>query len=490
MSKRRLLVTVILVGLFAALGALVSMRDHGALPTATADASAKLGDAADTTAAKGKVAKAADPDNAGKGVDGKAATPQPDGDEKPPAFDRTVRTVGLGWDLLVPGHLASTAAEKGETTVFEDRRLAVAFKAVDGVEAIKDALARGGADAKGADIAILPLPEMVAAYEDLRALEPHIFFVVGWSRGRDALYAKDAKSLLKPPRGKISVMGQGGTSATLLAVYLLDLAGVPASRLRLTDSADKVKFAALNRASDDGEDAPEGTRVIVTSADAPSLIPFVAIAPRGFLDNHNAVAAWVSGWLGGVDILKKDVPDAARRISAMNGSPEAVALVKQLGQVQFSGLTDNVRRAGLSGRDAVTLEELFAQTWRLWKELGVISTPSPRRAPLAPEAITSLILSRPDSKATGANAKHSFDTDILLRVSIDARDASALRSLGLVAGVFSGSAVRLGSQRNKRKTAAVLEDLTSRFDLAPGRFELDYKLSKKRTIVLEILKAP
>src|SRR5690606_19588342 len=106
----------------------------------------------------------------------------------PPAMDRPLRVVSLGWDLAVPGHLANLP-DKSATSAMESQDMRMELRSVAKLSAIKEALANGGAHAKGADIAILPLPEMVAAYEDLRALKPQIFFIVGWSRGRDALVA-------------------------------------------------------------------------------------------------------------------------------------------------------------------------------------------------------------------------------------------------------------------------------------------------------------
>lgn len=103
------------------------------------------------------------------------------------------------------------------------------------MSAVEGALARGGGDKDGADIAVVPFCELVASYERLRALSPEAFFVVGWSRGREALVsARDAlpSPTDKPdpkadPKAGVPLVGEAGDAATFLGLFALDANGIP-----------------------------------------------------------------------------------------------------------------------------------------------------------------------------------------------------------------------------------------------------------------------
>ncbi|HSO34878.1 MAG TPA: hypothetical protein VLT33_20255, partial [Labilithrix sp.] len=110
-----------------------------------------------------------------------AATPKP--------VERPLRVASLGWELVAAG-VALTAPDGGPTGPL----LELAPEAT--LDAVEARLARGGNDPVGADIAVLPLPAFVLAYDRLRALDPRAFVVVGFSRGREEVHAA-AGALLK-----------------------------------------------------------------------------------------------------------------------------------------------------------------------------------------------------------------------------------------------------------------------------------------------------
>ncbi len=491
-SARKGMVAVLLVVGLVALGALLSLREHGSTdsfaqkpPDAADSATNKKKAAKDKGAKSGsesastKSSKAPESGASGAKETAKAALVKP---ESPP-LDRPLRIISLGWELAVPGHLANHGKD-GKKSALAVRKLDVEMRSVKNMKSIKSALANGGAHKSGADIAILPLPEMVAAYEDLRALKPQIFFVAGWSRGRDAIFAHKKSSLMKLPRsGKVDLSGTRGSSSMLLSLYLLDISGVDSKRIKITSKSDrKFSFFAVNRAAT--TNIPKDSSLSVTSADASALIPFVAIAPQGFLQNRRAIAAFIDAWLEGVEELESDVPAAARQVAALKGSPETLTLVRNLGLVEFSGLRDNVRRAGLAGRDPVNLSSLFQLTWRLWRGVDVLTTPAPKNVPIAFEAIASLALQSEELERED-EVEANFTTSPLVRgITTD------LESAALVAGVFARSSLRIGAFGKKKTSRDALDDLTTRYGLSESRFEAKHSLSKRKTIVLEVYSAP
>lgn len=156
-----------------------------------------------------------------------------------------------------------------------------------------------------------------------------------------------------------------------------------------------------------------------------------------------------------------------------------------------------MRRAGSCGRDAVTLDELFQLTWHLWREAGVISTPTPKAVPFSSEGLASLVLMSPTKPpaASGSSGNIDFSTAPILRLQIaagkdDGAHNRSMKRIALVSGIFSDSALRLGSKRTKQASMDEIEALVSRFGLNPSRFQVDHRLSKKNDTTLEVLAAP
>jgi hypothetical protein len=447
-----------------------------------------------------------DADDAGTSAEGPAdaggaATAASDagGADGDPA--RPVRVVGMGWDVIAPGVLGNDGTDPGDESTFSRHGVQTHFGAVGGIADVERALAAGGEQDDGADIAIVPLPEVVAAWERLRALSPHVFFVVAWSRGRDGVYGLPGAGLVDAPtNADVKLVGRAGEPATFLALFSLSLSGVDLERVRIVDPADAavatMKYAAVDRGASDADRRTAGRRVLVTTADASRLIPWVAIAPEGFLRAHaDAVTSWTRGWLEGVVALREDVPTAARSVAGTPGAPEAVALLRRLGQLDFIGLRDNARVAGLSGRGAVTIDALFDRTWDTWREVGVLSTPAPDAVPAYTGTVVSLVradleLARPPAAEARAI---DHDADVLLRHALPAGrvdDAQLVSRIGLLGGVFERSALKVAVRGPRNGHQAAITRACERYDLSRTRFDRAARVPGRASAVIEVLAAP
>src|SRR6185369_16835869 len=190
------------------------------------------------------------------GVAGSASGALPDGGPGK-LMDRPLRVVALGWDLAAPGLLANGGPEPSANSDFSIAGIDVHVGATDVMSSIEGALARGGADKDGADIALVPFCEFVASYERLRALSPEAFFVVGWSRGREALIS--SRDALPAPGDKpdakgaqATLLGALGEPATFLGLFALDAAGIPPNAVRLVapgGHGEDPPLAAVDRDS-------------------------------------------------------------------------------------------------------------------------------------------------------------------------------------------------------------------------------------------------
>jgi hypothetical protein len=424
---------------------------------------------------------------------GSAAPASPAGaPAKPPPLKRAMRTVALGWEYLAPGVVASDGAYKAAG-------IDASFGNATSMDELESALARGGGEAGGADLAILPLSSYVASYERLRALSPEVVFVIGWSRGREALFAADAQALAKlPAAGEVKLAAASPTAPqTFLALFLLDLAGVPASRVGVAPEQPRAPLSAVYR----GAKQPPPGKLLVTSADTPRLLPIVAVAPRGFIAKHAAeLEAWARVWLAGVGKLAGDVPAGGRLVAAMPGAPPVLDIIEALGQIEFASLRENAAAAGLSGRGALTLDELFRAAWRIWRDAGVLTTPAPEAAPLHTGLVAQLVRADPGAAAELPRARPAADDGrrpgVLLVVRAPLAngtgklDAEAfVARIGLVAGVFDRLPLRVGVRDDAKAAQVHADTARDRFGLRAAQLSVTRRPPASLPAAIEVLPA-
>jgi len=458
---------------------------HGKTPAKASPAAAKT-----RAATKNAAGSKGGADARGADAGTKAAAPA-----TKRVMPRPLRVVGLGWDVLAPAVIANGSAAPSAASKFTKRGLEVALSNADDAAGIERALARGGADADGADVAVLPLSTFVTSYERLRALEPQVIWVVGWSRGREALVSKNATIFTKtaPPRGDVKVSGRPGDAATLLALFCLDLAGIDLARVKLSapdDGGDPI-LSAIDRANLEAGVAPPA--FALTSADASRLLPVVAVAPRALVAaNGEAITALLHGWLDGVEGLRADVPAAARKVAAIEGAPETVVLLERLGQLDHAGLRDNARALGLSGRGTATVPALFQLSWRLWRGVSVLSTPSPEMVPLSTAAVARLVRAATSLPESPPPAPRPASRVLLVHPVVGPRvDSAAFATeVGLVAGIFDRSVLRV-SLRSPGDAEALLASVRERFDVPGARLQAGRTVPTPRAAAaIEVLAEP
>ncbi len=425
----------------------------------------------------------------GTGSGGSAATEAKDAK---PALARPLRTIALGWEFLAPG-VISNDTTGGKPSAFKMKNLEVSFSNATTIEEVESALAKGGADATGADIAIMPLSTFVGSYERLRALSPEVVFVIGWSRGREALYGTTANALAKlPATGPVKLAATGGRPETFLALFMLDLAGVPASRVELVQPGAPAPVSAMFGSA---KLRPIG-KLLLTSADTPHLIPIVAVAPHGLVTTHaQQLEDWSRVWLDGVTKLQTDVPAGARLVAGQSGAPPVVGIIEALGQVEFASLRENAIAAGLSGRGQLTLDENFRTTWRIYRDAGMLTTPAPEVAPIYPGTITALVRLDPAEAKQPPRPTTTVTTVTRPEVLLVARGPVATKPnadawiarVGFLASVFDRLPLRVGIKDNGKLAQQVADAAREQFNLRPEQIVVA-KTATGQTI--EVLSAP
>lgn len=408
-----------------------------------------------------------------------SVSPAASGSATPPRpvfqLGRPLRVAALGWDIAAPVVVANDGLEPGKASLFNEAGIAVRVSVPADASAVESALARGGDDREGADVALMPLPDLVAGWERLRALSPRIFLVVGWSRGREALYTT-RDSLVGSKKDAVLAAPSHDASA-FLGLFVLGKAGLSP---RLTASLDgKAEFTASDRTSDPAN-ASRG-RLLLTTADAPRLVPIVAVAPSGLFEKHTPLLIeWSRQWMEGQSRVQQDAAAAARKVAALPGAPEPLILVRRLGEVAPASLWDNARAAGLAGRSAVPLDRLFQESWQTWRAAGVLTTPLPEPSAVQPQIIASLVRSAPSLTPPGTPAQElkgradEVAPLLVARVGKGKLDDSALESeIGFIAGVFERSVVRVAIAGrggiDEARTRKLIQSVAERFEFPASR---------------------
>lgn len=402
------------------------------------------------------------------------------------ALGRPLRVAVLGWEHVSPGF----GSDGGAPSM---RGQAVDVVVAEGMAAVESRLAKGGADPGGADIAVLPLPSFVASYEKLRALDPRIFLVTSWSTGREELRGGKDATLSRPMDGDVKLVTAGGDSATLLALFALDRAGTPPSRVKLVPagSADvkTISLAAALRG-----DTVEGDRkLLVNTAEARRLVPIVAVAPAASLEAGPAVyKTWSQAWLDGADRARADAPGAARQIAAIQGAPEAITLLERWGQLDRVSVDENLARFGVRAGSRGTVEALFDRTWSLFRGAGMLSSPPPPKGPLSTAVVSAL--GGPTAEAADAGAaaasKPGAGAPILVHREPESADAASVASeAAFLADVFERATVRVTAKADKG-AKAVVEAASDKFPALAGRISTGTGAPASGGYALEVLASP
>jgi hypothetical protein len=422
-----------------------------------------------------------------------SAPPAPADAGAKPILDRPLRVVAVGWELLAAGIVANGGRSSGEGSAFAARGLPLQLRTAESVADVERQLARGGADADGADVALVPLPALVGAYEHLRVLEPQAFLLVGWSRGREALLGAGDASLSKPRPGDVRVFAPAEGAPLGLALFALDAVGDSPSRVRVVQYEKDAQYAALARPYSVGESGP--SKLLLTTGEASRLVPLVMVAPRALIGSHaDALTVLTRGWLDGMAMLRKDVPAAARLIAHEQGAPEPATLLDRLGQVDWASITDNVRAFGIAGRPAAPLASLFSRFWRLYREAGLVTTPLPDSSSIPTTIVATLAKADPkaveEAKAKDGRSYTAGSSVLLVasRQETKGDDTAWANDIALLAGVFEGSVLRVSARRAGAAQAAVDRTLELA-DIPPSRLVIGVTPPHGAPMAVEVLAA-
>ncbi len=397
--------------------------------------------------------------------------------EKKLSLERPLRVVSLGWELLAAGVMANDGADPGPESTFKKAKLEVFLRGKNDAAEVEHALARGGKDDGGADIAIMPLPRFVASYERLKALNPVIFFVVGWSEGGEVVLSTKTSFGELPPRDTVVLQAEAGSAAAFVGLFALELAGTAPERVELRDG--KADWMAMPRRQAKSTSEQVKANMLLTTGEASRLVPYVAIAQAALIDQHaDVLEVWAGQWLEGNRKVAADASEAARKVAEAKGAPLPLDVLSRLGEITPASLAENASATGLSGRGAVTLESLFRRSWDVWRKAKVLTIP-PENAPVDGRVVAALVraggeLGAPSTGGKGDKPNTDGKPLLVHRVPAANFDSDAfVENLGFIAGVFRRSPIRVSvhprGSLDAKQTEAVIQLALEQFGLTEER---------------------
>ena len=403
----------------------------------------------------------------------------------PPAvvklLDRPLRITTLGLALAAPGTMVHDAVEAARDGGAPRASLEMEVTTVSTAQKLEARLVHGGADADGADVAILSLPDLVASAERLRALEPQAFMVVGFSQSTERFHPLGASPKI-PPQGtdvKVHVPpGERLASREWTALFALDAAQVPLARVKLLAVDERPKDAQYVATT--FLEKNEGEHVLST-VEAPGLVPYVAVATKGLLSSKEAVLrAFAEGWILGMQRSYVDAAGAAKRVigkegvvfsAASEGTGDLTAIVDQLGRISKVGLADEARYFGVPAKEGRRgpLAALASQMVEIFGEAGLTATP-PTWELVDPKIVAHIAKDTPPSVERLECARARKGPILVRRENDKAFDEAALqRKIESAALVFEGCALRVSLRAGEKGTTTFVESTRDKLGLSAAK---------------------
>ena len=368
---------------------------------------------------------------------------------------RPLRVVGLGWDRLAPALLANAGKAPSEASAFSPSGLAVSVAPVAGLPDVVETLARGGEEEQGADVAVVPLPQWLANQDELRAIDPVVFYVAGWSHGREAVLGAPGADVAAPDDEHLVRVGFRSVGPAYLALFGFDAEGIPPQDVLLVgpDAEPAPPWQAvdvIDLESSGRSDIRPAMRW--TTSQASGLIPIVMVASRRWLEAHPEVlVAWLRGWIFGVGEVSGQVAAAARRIGRLDGAPSPLGVMRGLETWKPCSLQENLALFELGGLEPPPLRVVMRRTWRLLSEAR-LATPVPRVLPISADVVEGALRARlpldvGDSTAPSRGAiagdVASGKRVVLARPLDDIDGYDLARELAVLGSAFPSAVVRV-----------------------------------------------
>jgi hypothetical protein len=212
------------------------------------------------------------------------------------------------------------------------------------------------------------------------------------------------------------------------------------------------------------------------------------------LEKHTSdLQRFASLWLEGQEQVKANAPEAARAVAKLEGSPEPLNLLDELGKLEPSDPAENLALLQRSASTGFGLMALFERDWQARQAMGLISEPPPERAPLT-DTITAMFSAEGTPSRAPTWREGAPPAATLFTIDPGKLDDNTLMSeLAFLAGVFQRSELSLAaypkSFYDEERSKALVASTIERFSVPERQLKAEklsqHSLSPYRIVVSE-----
>lgn len=409
------------------------------------------------------------------------------------------------WPGWAPIIVANNGMEANEGSLFYKKYgFFVQLSLVDDPVKARDLFASGHTHVLWGTLDMLALfaPELA---KDSRTT-PVICQQIDWSDGGDGIVARgDIRNIndlrMKAGKRRKVVLAQNSPSHYLIMSLLID-AGIDPAEVDFRWAGDAPAAAKIfvQDTSFDAfvgwapdiytvSDQVPGTRLVVTTESANHLVADVWAVRNDFYRDHpDIVANLMRGIFEGMEMVRKDVPNAAKLMSAAYGIPveDCTAMIgKDGGIIEGDAHLTNYRENSnffLDPMNPSNFEVVWNRASTIYKALGAIAVPVPAAkvkaatilAKMSPEYKESHDLSQPVFKPGARFRSAEAETNEILTKAVivsfepnravlneqyDATIPSVLEEIGKLAGSFGNAYIVIEGNTDSSRKGVVPGDL-------------------------------
>jgi NitT/TauT family transport system substrate-binding protein len=299
-------------------------------------------------------------------------------------LNRPIKVAIVLWGGYAGGIMANGGFKPNKDSIFyKDHGIEVEIVQIDDFQASRDAFRTGG-DKGGVDIMWSTVDAFALEYPGLADLHPTCIMQYDWSRGGDAIAVGPGIKQASDLRGKTVSVAEG-TPSHFFLLYVLSQAGLSQNDVKIVGTASAIEAAQVFKAgktdacvswSPDvymAAKARQGGKILASSREATNLIADIFVARGDFVDSYpQETAAFIEGWLKGVDMANDD-PEAAARMMQANFAGISVDDARGMfADVKLPTAAENRQFFELDQNTLIGYDDLYSAASNIWRKVGLL----------------------------------------------------------------------------------------------------------------------
>jgi NitT/TauT family transport system substrate-binding protein len=282
------------------------------------------------------------------------------------------------------GLVANGGKAANKNSVFTKQHgIQVEFVQIDDLVEMGNAFRAGGENG-GLDMMATTTDMFALQYDQLADIKPVTIMQTDWSRGADAIAVAKGITSVAGLKGKKVAVAEG-TPSHFLLLYVLTQSGLTGRDIKPVFTNSSIEAAQVFKAgqadacvswSPDVYIAAEeraGSTILASTREATNLLAGTIVARGDFASAYpEAVAAFIAGWMKGVEMAQADEEAAAQTLVRAFEGIKLDDAHGMLADVKLAGTAENRQFFGLDPGAVVGYDDLFFSASNIWRKIGML----------------------------------------------------------------------------------------------------------------------